>query len=435
MKILMLANQQARSPDGYRHTRWAVVRNTAPQLRDTTLKTWFSWFPNGSIGYWRATEKVYYIQYNDVRAEVLFRALDDPDDVRNLLSLELTGSWFNECREIAKDIVEAMDGRIGRFPAMRDGGPTWAGMFGDTNPPEEYSYWYNIFEGLDPETGDVAPESDRWDVYAQPSGLAENAENLEWLPKGYYEDLARGKTKDFIRVNVEGRYGRSKAGKAVHPTFDETIHVAKDKLIPNPRQILVISADFGLTPAMTLKQQNPFGQVLTFDEVVTENMGLERCINLKLKPLLRNKYDGFDIRVTGDPAGNIRSQNDERSCVDIFKKSGFKKVKFAWSNSPVHRTGATDTFLTRITENGPAFLIDPGCHYYRRGLAGGYHYPVNTKGEVSPGPKKNIYSHVCESGHYGDMYFERGHDTVAAEQIKKLIQANRRVVGAYSTRV
>ena len=435
MEILKRASQQRRGPDGYRRTRWAVVRNTAPQLRDTTIKTWLSWFPNGSIGHWRSSTRDYFIEAGDIRAEVMFRALDDAQDVKNLLSLELTGAWFNECREIPRDIVQAMDGRISRFPAVKDGGQTWCGMWGDTNPPEEFSYWYNIFEHLDPETGGAAPRDEWWDVFVQPSGLSPEAENLEWLEPGYYTNLARGKTKDFIRVNVEGKYGKSKAGKAVHPTFDEDIHVAKDFLIPNRRQILVVGADFGLTPAMNLMQQNPFGQLLVFDEIVTENMGLDRCIKEKLKPLLRNKYDGFDIRVTGDPAGNTRSQNDEKSCVDIFKNNGFKKVKFAWSNTSVHRVGALDSFLTRITENGPAFLVDPRCSFLKRGLAGGYHYPVNTKGDVSPSPKKNIFSHIVESTHYSAMYFERGADTQAqSKEIQQMILAQQQRAGSYSTR-
>lgn len=435
MEILKRASQQRRGPDGYRRTRWAVVRNTAPQLRDTTIKTWLSWFPNGSIGYWRSSTRDYFIEAGDIRAEVMFRALDDAQDVKNLLSLELTGAWFNECREIPKDIVEAMDGRISRFPAVKDGGQTWCGMWGDTNPPEEFSYWYHLFEHLNPETGEVAPQDEWWDVFSQPSGLSPEAENLEWLEPNYYENLARGKTKDFVRVNVEGKYGRSKAGKPVHPTFDEDIHVAKDFLIPNRRQILVVAADFGLTPAMCLMQQNPFGQVLVFDEIVTENMGLDRCIKEKLKPILRNKYDGFDIRITGDPAGNTRSQNDEKSCVDIFKNNGFKKVKFAWSNSSVHRIGALDSFLTRITENGPAFLVDPRCSFLKRGLSGGYHYPVNTKGDVSPSPKKNIFSHCSEGCQYGAMYFERGADTQAqTKEIQQMLLAQQQRAGAYSTR-
>ena len=44
-KIVYMAGLQAKSPiDGIRRTRCVVVRNTAPQLADTTLKSWGIWF-------------------------------------------------------------------------------------------------------------------------------------------------------------------------------------------------------------------------------------------------------------------------------------------------------------------------------------------------------------------------------------------------------
>ena len=38
---------------------------------------------------------------------IIFLALDQPKDVKKLLSLELTGVFINEAREISKDIVDA----------------------------------------------------------------------------------------------------------------------------------------------------------------------------------------------------------------------------------------------------------------------------------------------------------------------------------------
>jgi phage terminase large subunit len=121
IEIVRRSMMQKRGSDGYRRSRWAIVRNTMPQLRDTTMKTWFEWFPDGSIGYWKETGKTYFIIKGDVRAEVMFRALDDEADVKNLLSLELTGAWVNECREIPAIIIDGIDGRINRYPSRRGG--------------------------------------------------------------------------------------------------------------------------------------------------------------------------------------------------------------------------------------------------------------------------------------------------------------------------
>ena len=80
---------------------------------------------------------IYTAAFNDTRFEVLFRALDRPADVKKLLSLELTGAWVNEAREVPKAIIDGLQGRVGRYPSMREGGCTWSGLMMDTNPPPD----------------------------------------------------------------------------------------------------------------------------------------------------------------------------------------------------------------------------------------------------------------------------------------------------------
>lgn len=415
---------QKRGPDGYRRTRWMVVRNTMKELKDTTLKTWLSWFPTGTIGYWKETGATYYIEIDDVRAEVMFRALDRPEDAKDLLSLEVTGAYFNEVREIDREILEKTDGRIGQYPSMKDGGPTWYGMWADTNPPEEGSYLYNMYEGKDPDDPKTKKENG-WKVFRQPSAVMKladgswttdpRAENLDKLIPGYYENQLIGKSDEYIRVNLGGEYGRSKGGLPIHPAFSRALHVAPRVLIPNPNNLLLIAADFGLTPAIILKQQDALGRVLTLDAIATFGMGLERAIETRLLPLMRQKYDACkDIFVTGDPSGNTGADTDESSCIDVFtryKNKGLGKVKLAWSNNPIHRNGATDHFLTTLVERGmPAYQICPGegCVPLVRALDGGFRYKKYKDGRPSNETDKNEHSHTGEANQYGDMYFERG---------------------------
>ena len=75
------------------------------------------------------TTKTYFFKVGDVECDYV-SCSDDSDDVANLNSLELTFAWFNECRDINPDIVDAMSKRIGRFPSSKDGGPSWFGMWG-----------------------------------------------------------------------------------------------------------------------------------------------------------------------------------------------------------------------------------------------------------------------------------------------------------------
>ena len=426
VEIPRRAGMQAPSTqNGKRKTRFAVVRNTMPQLRDTTIKTWLDWFPNGTLGFYKETGKTYFIRQGDVDCEVIFRALDDPADVKNLLSLELTGAYVNEFRDIHQDIIEALDGRVGRYPRMNEGGPTWVGIWGDSNMPEEESYWWAMANGKDPKDFRIE-KPNSWEIFIQPPGMLRvighdgtptyvvnpNAENLANLPPGYYENLVRDKTEDYIRTYVMCEYGRSKGGKPVHPMFSREVHVSKHPIRPNKDLLLLVSADFGLTPAIVLKQQDALGRVLTLDEIVTFGMGLERAIETKLLPLLRSKYDGFEIFVTGDPSGATGSQGDETSCADVFKRykrKGLGKVKFAYSNNPIHRQGATDYFLSRLVDRGmPAYQIDPNCTWLIQALSGKYMYKKTKDGRHSDDIDKNDHSHVAEASQYADMYFEKG---------------------------
>ena len=142
MKLLMIAQRQPIQKDGRRHSRFAVIRNTYPELTTTTIKTWHQWVPE-SLGHWKASgPPTHHIIDDKLDMEVLFVALDRPKDVRKVLSMELTACWINEAREIAKPVVDGLTGRVGRFPPKRDGGCVDPQILMDTNSPEVDHWWY-----------------------------------------------------------------------------------------------------------------------------------------------------------------------------------------------------------------------------------------------------------------------------------------------------
>ena len=114
LKIAVEARQVARSRDGKRRSRYAVVRNTRQQLLDATIPDFLKWFPDGLAGNYAKTEGRYILKFDDVESEILFRGLDDTNDVRRLLSLQLTGAFMDECREINSGIFVALKVSIGR---------------------------------------------------------------------------------------------------------------------------------------------------------------------------------------------------------------------------------------------------------------------------------------------------------------------------------
>lgn len=202
MEILRRAVEQRPGPDGIRRTRFAVIRNTRPQLKDTTRKTFEQWIPE-ALGKWNEQDFEFHMRFGDVDCEVLFRALDRPQDVRKVLSLELTGAYINEAREIPKEVVDGLQGRVGRYPSKAQGGCTWFGIWMDTNPWHVGHWGHSLFSVEKPEGHEV---------YEQPSGLALEAENRENLPQGYYERLCHGKDTEWVDEYVRAKYPAADKG-------------------------------------------------------------------------------------------------------------------------------------------------------------------------------------------------------------------------------
>jgi hypothetical protein len=401
MEIVRRAQEMVPGPDGIRRSRWVVVRNSYIQLRDTTIKTFHDWFPPKIFGEWRVTDHTYFItKFPGVHLEVLFRALDRPDQVSNLLSLEVTGAWFNEVREIPKTIVDAMDSRIGRYPSKRDAGEYWYGMIFDSNPPDEDSWIYRVFEKQRP---------DNWKIFKQPSGLSAHAENTTHLPRGYYRNLAKGKDEMYIRIYIHGQYGYLVSGKPVFQSFRDNIHVAPHVLEPMKGVDVLVGVDFGLQPAVTIGQLTPLGQLRILDELVSDGMGIRQfCLN-QLLPLLRQKYFGMNIMGFGDPSGVSRAPTDESTCFDILhsQEIGLGNIIEAPTNAINARVGAVETYLNKMSMGEPGFILSPNCHFIRKAMNGAYHYDKDPKGsgdEYKPMPVKNFASHVSDSLQYLCLY-------------------------------
>jgi hypothetical protein len=399
LKIAYEAKRVKACKDGIRRSRCIFIRQTREQLRDTSIPDFLRWFPDGLAGMYAKTEYKFLLQFDDVHCEVLFRGLDDSNDVRRLLSLQATFAVADEFRELNMDIFNTMQGRLGRYPSKADNGVGACDdhgnqidkFWGMSNPPDADSAWENY----------LSNPPDNAAVFFQPSGLSEEADWTQYLKEGYYENLAEGKSEDWIDVYIHAKFGKSLSGKPVFRAFNADIHVASSplnyiKLSTNP---LLIGHDFGLTPACTISQVDPSGRLLTFAELTSDGMGELRFIREKLKPLLATKFAGMPVLVIGDPAGQQRAQTDERSVFDILKQEGFRVIP-AKTNSVAARINAVDSWLTRMVDGKPAMLVDPSCKTLIQGLRGGYRYKTKTNGVTEQTPEKNHFSHLIDGFQY-----------------------------------
>lgn len=422
IEVFRRALLQEKGPDGIRKSRWAIIRNTNPQLRTTTIKTWLDWFPEHEWGkfIW-SVPYTHHIKKGDIDLEVMFLALDRPEDVKKLLSLELTGIWINEAREIPKSIIDACTMRVGRYPSMRDGGPSWTGVIADTNAPEE-DHWWPIMSGEVPIPDHIPKEQARmlvkptnWRFFTQPAGMIEVkdeegsvgsyvpnpvAENCKNMMKSYYPNLIQGKTKSWIDVYVMNRLGSIQDGKPVYSMFAPDIHVAKEEIPIAAGLPVYVGLDFGLTPAAAIGQKVR-GRWLIQSEIVAIDMGIVRFAEVLRNELAIRFPAASEVIIYGDPAGDFRAQTDESTPFHILRGAGLRAFP-APSNSPDLRIEAVSSQLTKMTEGKPAFLIDRRCSTLIKGFETGYSYKrMEVSGErYSDKPDKNMYSHIHDALQY-----------------------------------
>jgi hypothetical protein len=405
VKVLYHAGLMRKGRDGKRRSRAVVVRNTRQMLTDATIPTFMTWFPEGEAGSYMRTDTRFTLLLGDIECDVLFRGLDDASDVRRLLSLEVSFGVLDEFREISSDIFNALQARVGRYPSranggcVKDDGSSNAHLWGASNAPDLGSYWEDYLSN---------PPANA-EFFRQPSARSPEADWLDQLRDGYYDDIAQGKSDDYIRVYIDNEFGRNLSGQPVYRSFNADFHVAKETLRPIQLNTtpLIIGLDFGLSPACTINQTIPDGRLLTFAELTSDGMGAVRFISDKLKPLLSTRFPGFPVICVGDPAGTQRAQSDERSVFDMFRAAGFRIIP-ARTNSISARIGAVETFLTRQVNGKAIHVIDPSCTTLIQGFRGKYAYKLRTNGSLDDKPEKNQYSHVHDAHQYACLHADGG---------------------------
>lgn len=419
-RIMRHAQEQVKSPiDGLRKTRFAVVRNTHPDLKRTTIRTWLDCFPehlHGRFNWGQAlTHK---IAFGDVRCEVDFMALDRPEDVRRLRSGEYTGVYFNELQYIIKELVDEATSRL-RYPKQQDGGPTWRGVIADMNAPDE-DHWtakitgrVDVPAGLTPEERVEYEWPSGWGYFLQPPALIEHldergtvtgysvnpkADNLSNLPADYYQKQIKGKRKDWIDSRLMVRVVLVVDGSPVWPMFRREVHVAKEVLRPIPGAEVVVGLDFGRSPAAVFCQAVN-NRILVQHELIGQNEGAV-TFGPKVKRALAEMYPGCKFRIYGDPKGDDKTQTSDTSGFDVFRGLGMPVMAPPGlkNNNISVRVDAVANALNELYDGTPRVRISPTCRTLVVGMAGRYFNERDETGELKP--TKGKYSHVCDAEQY-----------------------------------
>ncbi len=414
-----------------RRSRTAIVRNTSPELRTTTMKTYQSWLVPEVFGEPKMAPPPFEHEINldlgdgtSIAVEVLFLALDRPEDMKKLLSLELTTAWLNEARESNRTIVDGLTQRLRRFPAWKDGGATFTGLLMDTNAPDD-DHWWPIMAGESPPPEWMNEEERRqlvmpqgWSFYCQPSAMIErrsrdgriegydlnpNAENLQNLDPEYYPGQIAGKTKAWIDVYIMNRLGSTADGRPVHPDFVRETHVSTEPLEPVPGVPFILGVDFGLTPAAVFMQR--IGRRwLVLREIALEN-ATAVDLAIAINTVMATEFPGHKILIAyGDPAGDERVGTDADTPLKVLRARGIPARRAAPNNDPEPRRAAMSGVLRRMEAGYPAILFSDQCKVLVTGLGGSWCYKrvrsIGGTESFHDVPAKTRFSHAGEAAEY-----------------------------------
>lgn len=411
--------------NGIRDSRWLIARNTYGELKTTTIRTWQEWVSDDACPIVYDTPiRGKLVQALDdgttLVLEVLFVSFDKPKDVKKALSLEISGAWINEAREVPKSILDALTGRVGRYNQDAQG---WSGIIMDTNPPGDKHWWYQCAEIETPRG---------WKFFAQPPALikvdgggyipnpkAENVQNHKKLQYEYWLRQTPGKTEEWIKVYCLGQYGNVEEGKPVYPEYNDDVHT-KEILEPYSNMPILLGFDFGLTPACIFGQITPRGKLIVFDELVATDMGLKQFLRDSVIPHISQNYSEFEFIAVGDPAGTGRAQgDDEITCFGELKKVGFNNTEPAPTNLFDLRRDAVASYLTKMSDGQPCFLMSKKCKELRRGFLGNYKFTlIQASGEerYKEIPLKNSSSHPHDALQYLALRASAGVETTTQKQ-------------------
>ena len=386
-----------------------VVRDTYRQLWATTLPSWWKRVPRdmgeftGSQGA-PATHQVKFALADGtvVLFQADFVAIGENAVEDVLRGYEPTAFYLNELDLLAKEVLTYCRGRIGRYPDMSEGGPSWYGVVADCNAPELNNWLYRDIFLASPEKLKAAEMV----LFRQPGGRTAGAENTANLPPDYYAKQCLDNEAWYIARMVDNKPGFSRAGKPCYPEFNDALHVADHELPPVPGLPLQIGLDAGLHPAAVLGQRMPNGGWHILEELVGEaGMGAVRFGEALARLLNEDRYANCrTINGTADPSaqdGNDK-QAGEMSWIEIVAAKAGIRVRPAPTNKLIPRLEAVRLPLTRLIDGKPGFLLSPRCEVLREGFASSYRFrKMNTKDErYDEEPEKNDSSHPHDALQY-----------------------------------
>ena len=412
--------------DGVTRAKGLVVRTDYRTLYRTTLSSWFRWFPKDfpnstyTGGADRpATHIVRFATPRGRRIEmtVEFAALGDNRIEDMLRGWEGTWAWLNEADLLDESALNFLYQRGARWPSkdMLEGGADLPRrIFGDLNPPGNPNHWIVkrfLKAARAPAGGDgEAPKITSLKLFQQPSGLSPNAENIQNLPKGYYEGMIANMPEYDVQRFVHGKVGWDRSGMPVYPEFDARFNLSPTPLKPIPGAEIHFGFDIsGLHPGAVIVQRAPNLQLRVLEEFYFGRIGPTR-FSEHLVAALESRYRECPIGVSFyDPSNEwgVDKEEGTLTTIDIVRKAiGPLTLLPAPSNEiPLRIEAVRNQLMLPITADARGLIVSPDrCPMLIEGFMSMYRFKLNPDGVVQnaerPKPEKNEHANIHDGLQY-----------------------------------
>lgn len=366
--------------------RIAVMRDTMPDLRDTTMATFFDECPAELIYTYRRKENVVMLTNG---SEIIFRSFRQyATSARNqnqskLKGLNLGGFYVDEMNEITGDEFRLMQGRLRLQVPVNLAGETFKHFgIGTTNPTNEQHWIFEMFAG---------PQADKKNYRLVQASSRENPH----LPPDYIPNLERSYPASWVSMFIDGKFGQMIRGKPFYEGFRMEFH-AKHRVLVQPSITVHRYWDFGWhRPAVVWAQVNGEGRWRLIRELMGYNQHIQSFVP-KVLEISNTHFGGYQFQDYGDPAGNQQNDKSQRSTIKILSEDfGINVIS---RGSQIKEGGdIIQKKLITVIDGEPALIVDPEhCPTLVAGFVGGY-----ARDEFGEVIKDGYYEHLHDALRYG----------------------------------
>jgi hypothetical protein len=176
---------------------------------------------------------------------------------------------------------------------------------------------------------------------------------------------------------VHCKYGSSRAGKPVFPSYDDNTHCKRFELLQDKDGRVPIRIGYdntGRNPAALVAQRTANGQWRCRYEFIGEGMGMKAHAPA-LAVFLAEKIPNYRIeKITCDPAGKAKDSDELDMRMVVQRQFPGVTVVNARTNDIETRVAAGEDVFRRLVNGEPAIIIDPDCRILRQGCLSKYQY-------------------------------------------------------------